>query len=69
MGKGSRRNKALLWATLFAGGATLLRKYGTHALMGDDERFNWSDLAVALAAGTISYVMFRNRYDDDFNIT
>lgn len=64
----TQRSTAILWAVLFGAGTTLLKKVGTRYIMGEKARLNWSDLGVAVLTGTLSYVSFRNSYDDDFNV-
>ena len=60
------RRTAVLWAVLFGAGTTLLKKAGTRYLMGQKMRLEWTDLTTALLSGTLSYVSFRNSYDDNF---
>ncbi len=67
--RSTRRNRALLSATLFAVSTTLVRKLGARYVMDREARLSWSDLGVALVTGAVGYVSFRNRYDDDFNVT
>jgi hypothetical protein len=66
--KMTTRRTAVVWAVLFGAGTTLMKKVGTRYLMDEKIRLDWSDLATALASGTISYLSFRRSYDDDFTL-
>lgn len=63
------QGKVLLTTILFATGTTILKKLGTHYFMEGDLKLTWRDVATVLATGTVTYFSFRNRYDEDFNIT
>jgi hypothetical protein len=62
------RSTAVAWAVLFGAGTTLAKKLGTRYLMGQKARLEWSDLTTAVVSGTMSYLSFRRRYDDDFKL-
>lgn len=63
------RETALLWSVLFGAGTTLVKKLVTRYLMDEKMRLEWADLTTAVLSATISYVSFRNSYDDDFGLS
>lgn len=57
-----RRRYAPLWISLFSSAAALARVVGGRYLVGREWKFEWKDVATAVAGAAIGYAIFRGRH-------